>query len=74
MSVFTKPSFYALIITGILSLVVLVKGLRLKTGPKASIHIISIVGILIGVHGLLHLGMEHVYNYNPIELFLDKYQ
>lgn len=28
---------------------------------------IMIFGLLIGIHGLLHLGLEYVYNFNPID-------
>jgi hypothetical protein len=66
-----KPSFYSLLITGILTLWVLIiifknyKSLN-KLRAEKSIHLIVCVGLLIGVHGLIHLGLEYVYNYNPI--------
>jgi hypothetical protein len=71
----TKPSFYALVLTGIISLIVVLILLTnlsamMKLGPSKKITIISLTGLVIGIHGLLHLGMESVYNYNPLELIL----
>ncbi len=66
-----KPSFYSLLITGILTLWILIivyksyKSLK-KLTPEKLIHVIACIGLLIGVHGLIHLGLEYVYNYNPI--------
>jgi len=30
--------------------------------------IYGLLGILIGIHGLLHLGLEKLYNYNPLNM------
>ncbi len=66
-----KPSFYSLLITGILTLWILIivyksyKSLK-KLTPEKLIHVIVCTGLLIGVHGLIHLGLEYVYNYNPL--------
>lgn len=66
-----KPSFYSLLITGILTLWILIivyksyKSLN-KLTPEKLIHVIACIGLLIGVHGLIHLGLEYVYNYNPL--------
>jgi hypothetical protein len=66
-----KPSFYSLLITGILTLWILIivyksyKSLK-KLTPEKLIHVIACIGLLIGVHGLIHLGLEYVYNYNPL--------
>ncbi len=65
MYIYLLPSFYALFITGVISLIVFIIGLR--NINKLHIHSICMFGILIGVHGLLHLGMEATYNYNPIQ-------
>ena len=69
---FTKPSFYSLVSTWffILSIfIIIVCNInRLKhLGPEKLIKIISLVGILIGIHGLQHLGLEVAYNYNPLQ-------
>jgi len=37
---------------------------------KGVITILTLITIAIGVHGLLHLGLESVYNYNPIKMFI----
>ncbi len=68
----TKPSFFALVITGIISFIVLFIAFTnstsiMKLGPNKKIAVLSLVGLTIGIHGLLHLGMESVYNYNPME-------
>ncbi len=70
-SILSVPSGYSLIITGlaigIVSVYVLMnyKGLRQLRSPQL-IQLGVLVAILVGVHGLLHLGMEKVYGYNPI--------
>lgn len=73
LSVFTKPSYYALAFTGILSLIIVVLFIRhyasfMKYSPYKLVKLLSHIGILIGVHGLLHLGLEMAYNFNPLEL------
>ena len=70
--IFTKPSFYAHAINGLTILIAIILIFtnfnRLK---KMDIYnIITLVisfGVLIGIHGLLHLGLETQYNYNPLE-------
>ena len=73
MSIFTKPSFYALAITGVISFIVLFIIIAnfskmSKLGPNKLVAVLSLAGSVIGIHGLLHLGMETSYNYNPIEI------
>ena len=73
MSVFTKPSYYALAFTGLISLFVVLLfisnySILMKSSPYKVIKLLSLIGILIGIHGLLHLGLETAYNFNPIEL------
>lgn len=69
---FTKPSFYALALTGFFYLFIILtvcknwNQIKNLSGYKM-VKLLSLVGILIGVHGLLHLGLENVYNYNPLE-------
>lgn len=68
----TKPSFYALAFTGILILSIFViimcniKNFK-NLSPEMLIKMISLFGILVGIHGLQHLGLEIAYNYNPME-------
>ena len=71
-NIFTKPSYYALVLTGIFILVFIILIFRnYSTLKNASISSIILLGgvfaILVGIHGLLHLGLETAYNYNPIE-------
>jgi len=74
-SILTKPSYYALVITGLIIFFVLIIFLRNfsqfknQTNEKG-ILTLSLIGILIGIHGLLHLGLETVYNFNPMEILL----
>lgn len=75
MSVFTKPSYYALALSGLFSLFVVVIFIRhfnilMKSTPYKLIKLLSCIGILIGIHGLLHLGLETSYNFNPIEIMI----
>lgn len=68
----TKPSFYSLAFTGFLILAIFLviffnfKRIR-QLSPECLIKVLSLVGLLIGVHGLQHLGLEVAYNYNPME-------
>jgi hypothetical protein len=70
MKIYTKPSFYGLLVTGLMILYILI--LLYKRNETIQLIEIILLGILIGVHTLLHLGMEFVYNYNPIELIIKK--
>ena len=68
----TKPSFYSLVFTGFLILLILLIAFsninRLNhLTPEKLIKILSLIGILVGIHGLQHLGLEIAYNYNPME-------
>ncbi len=58
--------------TGLLSLLIIVIALRnfkrlTNLEPEMRIKLIAAIGILIGLHGLLHLGFETIYNYNPLQ-------
>ena len=72
---FTKPSFYALTVNGFTVMVALIliftnySSLK-RMDPHRIITLVLLFGILIGMHGLLHLGLETHYNYNPIEQYL----
>jgi nitrate reductase NapE component len=68
----TKPSFYSLLLTGVIWLVLVIIFVKnysffKNSRPDKLIEIISLIGLVIGVHGLLHLGMESVYGFNPME-------
>jgi hypothetical protein len=68
----TKPSFYSLVFTGFLILLIMLIAFsninRLNhLTPEKLIKVLSLIGILVGIHGLQHLGLEVAYNYNPME-------
>jgi hypothetical protein len=68
------PSFMTLAITGmILMFVVILMIINYKQVAKiAPIELASflcVLSIAIGSHGLLHLGLEVVYGYNPLKWF-----
>lgn len=63
---FKKPSFYSLVLTGLLILIAIV--MMFQNWKKIDrVNAVLLIGILIGVHGLLHLGFEAYYKYNPLE-------
>ena len=77
MSIFTKPSFYALVATGLIiitSIVMLIWNRKsiMGLGTGTIFTVILLFGILVGVHGIQHLGLEQAYKYNDIEYILNK--
>jgi hypothetical protein len=77
MNIYTKPSYYALVLNGLVILIILI--LTIKNYKKIQtediykiILLLILFNILIGVHGLLHVSLERTYNYNPIEIILNK--
>jgi hypothetical protein len=68
------PSLNTLFVTGFLLLFILfifVKNYTRITNLNfyQKIILLSILTIAIGVHGLIHLGVEVEYNFNPYKLF-----
>ena len=64
------PSFYAHVLNAILVLVAvmfLVKHYR-TLRPYETIVIALLFSIVIGVHGLSHLGLETAYGFNPLNV------
>lgn len=63
------PSLYALVLTGIsigaILLYLYMKGLRTMSSFQVA-TLATLLGILVGIHGLLHLGAEAIYGYNPM--------
>jgi hypothetical protein len=43
----------------------------IKTDYIKLLPIIGTVAIAIGMHGMLHLGLEQAYNYNPLYLIFN---
>ena len=71
------PSYYALAFTGVLlliNIVIIIKNFKKLTNerPYHIIILITALGLLAGIHGILHLGLEKVYNYNPIQFIQKK--
>lgn len=63
------PSIIALVATGILwflATILFLVNIRSMTMYQ-KIKMIVFIGILIGIHGLQHLGAEIHYNFNPLE-------
>lgn len=67
-SIFTIPSVYAHVLNGLLILlaVILLKKHHRLLRPYETIVVALLFSIGIGVHGLSHLGLETVYEYNPL--------
>ena len=76
---YTKPSFYALVITGLLLLVIVIVAIKnykeIRNLETYNLLILlGLITLIIGVHGLLHAQLEQQYNYNPIEMLLKKFK
>ena len=72
---YLTPSLYAHVINGILLLIAVIIAIMnysslKKIGAYKSIVLLLLFSLVIGIHGLSHLGMESVYNYNPLTMFL----
>jgi uncharacterized membrane protein (DUF485 family) len=68
------PSLNSLFITGLLLFIIFIffiiyfkQFLRLPFYPKMMLLIA--ITIAIGIHGLIHLGLETKYNFNPYKWF-----
>ncbi len=71
-TILTKPSFWGNVIQGLLIFGFLVILLwKWKSFQQFSFYqksiIILLIGILIGMHSFMHLGLEFVYEWNPLE-------
>ena len=77
-TIISKPSFYSLPITGILLFVSLLLIFQHSSKMGSSMTTYQLVNLLllfsisIGVHGLLHLGLEYVYNFNPLDSYIGR--
>jgi hypothetical protein len=70
------PSFFCLVINGFLLFILLLMVIFnfrsfIKTDYIKLLPIIGTVTIAIGMHGMLHLGLEQAYNYNPLYLIFN---
>lgn len=71
-TVFLSPSMSALFLTGVLFFIIILllvvnykQIMELEYYKK--IVLLSIISVAIGVHGLLHLGAEWGYGFNPYQ-------
>lgn len=69
------PSFGSLFITGILMLIILTMiasnfKVFMNLDFYKKIKLLSLLSIAIGVHGLIHLGLEVNYGFNPFNWIL----
>lgn len=65
----TTPSFYAHVMNALLMLLavmLLIKHYRVLR-PYETIVVALLFSIGIGVHGISHLGLETVYQFNPLK-------
>ena len=74
MNVYISPSFYAHIVNGVLllaAIIVFIKNYKKLVSLESYkfIKLVLFLSIAAGVHGLSHLGLESVYNYNPLTIF-----
>jgi hypothetical protein len=67
MKLFSRTSFYGLLINGFLTLIILFILInKWQHDKQIDINTIILFAILVGIHSLLHLGYEINYQYNPI--------
>lgn len=76
-SVYISPSFYACILNGLLLLLALFLLYSNYSEVKSFdlykiMMLILIFSLAIGIHGLMHLGLEVYYKYNPLQYVLNK--
>jgi hypothetical protein len=67
------PSFFSLVITGIIILFIfflLFKHWKqiIQLNYYQQMVLLSLISIAIGIHGNIHLGLENSYNFNPLNL------
>lgn len=68
------PSLNSLFVTGMLLLVIFILVITnfnqlMKYSIYEKITIFSLIVIAIGIHGLIHLGVEQQYGFNPYKWF-----
>jgi len=70
-SIYQTPSIYAHITNGLLLFIAMILIYRnyktiLRLNTYERIVLLLLFSLAIGVHGLSHLGLESVYNWNPM--------
>jgi uncharacterized membrane protein len=71
--IFLTPSLYAHVINGILLLIAIIIFVLnfskiIKLGPYKLIVLYLLFSVVIGIHGISHLGLEKGYGYNPFHI------
>jgi hypothetical protein len=71
-NIYLVPSFYAHILNGIFLMVAVIilytnYSSVAKLEPYKMIMLVLLFSIGFGIHSLSHLGLEKVYNFNPLE-------
>jgi len=71
------PSMYAhtisggVLILGIIYVIVYISKIMARD-PYQILVLILLFSIAMGIHGISHMGLESVYNYNPLSLFINR--
>jgi hypothetical protein len=73
-NILVAPSINALFVTGFLLLAIIIVVFNnykriMNLNYYQKIILLSTLTIAIGIHGLIHLGVEHEYNLNPYNWF-----
>ena len=71
--IYLYPSFYSHILNAfflLLSGIVLYNNYNKikKLDPYYIIILLLLISIGIGIHGIMHIGLEYIYNFNPLLL------
>jgi hypothetical protein len=72
--IYLVPSYYAHIMNGLLLFVAFIVFYKNYSKirhlePYKLLMLILIFSLAVGVHGLSHLGLENIYNYNPLSFY-----
>jgi hypothetical protein len=72
-NVFMNPSLYAHMLNGLLllvSVIIIYKNYKkiIKLDYYKLLILILLVSLVVGVHGLSHLGLEYIYGLSPINI------
>lgn len=70
-NIYNTPSFYAHIINGLFLLIAFILLFKYfsqikRLEPYKIIILVLIFSLAVGIHSLSHLGLETIYNYNPL--------
>jgi hypothetical protein len=71
MNIYLTPSFYAHVFNGLFlfaALIIFIMHFKTFTSlkPYELIKLLLLLSLVAGIHSISHLGLESVYNYNPL--------